>query len=507
MTQFHAVPRTAASAARPWLRGVLLIAAGYWILDLAILRGGTPHLLDDLWEYGLGARALLAGQGLRTPVIHPPLWALRDAAMTVPILVHGPLLPILIAPWIGLFGSGALDGAAWLAAAFAVLAAFVTFRLGTRFISPAVGAGAALLWTLSPFTLHAVHHDLALVVGAAVIALAADLILRPEPLALPGGLALGLACLVRPEMILGAPLLVSVAPRRAWAPAALGFVLCMSGWWWHNAQATGQPFFNLSSSLVLGYSHRWPALTILRDFAMTPGAFPSALFHGLGAVIVKVFTFLPHVLKRALMAPSGATGWIAGIGLIAAYTRPRQHPLAVAGLRLALVPIAVMCLTLYDERYLTPFLPFWALGVARGAETLTSFLPWWGRRPRTWMGLLLLLLLPSLLPALSQEAASARASRARLGSERASLRSRFGDAQANRPAKGAASSPDPTRLIVSDTPDFVAWTTARPVLWLTRNEWERLPGVETVIPGGRGAVTPARPPRDATWFHEDLGTR
>lgn len=498
----RAVPRPAASAARPWLRGILLISALFWILDLGILRAGVPHVLDDLWEYGVGARSLLAGLGFRTLVIHPPLWSLRDAATTVPILVHGPLLPMLLAPWIGMFGAGALDGAAWLTAAFAVLAAFAIFRLGARFISPPVGAAAALLWTLSPLTIHAVHHDPALVVGAALIAVAADLVLREAPLALAAGLMLGLACLARPEMLWGAPLLVSAAPRRAWPGAAVGFVLCMSGWWWHDTVATGQPFFNLSSYLVLGYSDRWPALTILRDFDLPPRAFPSAVLHGIPAIVVKAFRFLPHAIKRALMVPSGATGWLAAFGLVAAYTRPRQKMLALAGARIAIVPIAVMCLTLYDERYLVPFLPFWALGSARGIETLASFLPWWGRRPRTWIGLLLLLLLPSTLPTLTEEASAARELRSRLFMERAGLRAKFGV-----PSRPASASDASRATLVSDTPDFVAWTTGRPVVWMSHAEWESFPRTEAA--GGAAAAPgiPAPPDSARTWFHEDERSR
>ena len=501
MTVFPAVPRPAASAARPWLRGVLLIAAAYWILDLAILRAGVPHVLDDLWEYGLGAASLLAGHGFRTLVIHPPLWSLHDPAMTVPILVHGPLLPVVLAPWIGLFGLGALDGVAWLAAAFAVLAAFHTYRLGARHIEPAVGAGAALLWTLAPLTLHAVHHDPGLIVGAAMILLAADLLLRPQPAALAGGLALGAACLARPEMLPGVPLLLVATERRAWPGALVGAALMLSGWWWHDLQATGQPFFNLSTYLVLGYSHRWPELSILRDFELPPRAFPSAVVHGLFGIVGKGFAFLPHAIKRAILAPTGATGWLAGIGLVAAYTRPRQKALATAGALLALVPLAVMSLTVYDARYLTPFLPFWCLGAARGAETLASFLPWWGRRPRTWLGLLLLLLLPALLPSIAEEARAAGGLRERLATERAALRARFGAGDPRRAASVADSADAARRLLFSDTPDFVAWTTARPVVWVTREDWEALP--ETAARDSGQFARPVRGDRTSTWFHAE----
>jgi hypothetical protein len=280
----------------------------------------------------------------------------------------------------------------------------------------------------------------------------------------------------------------------------VGVALALSGWWWHNLQATGQPFFNLSSYLVLGYSNRWPELSILRDFDLPPRAFPTAAFHGLFGVLGKTFAFLPHALKRALLVPSGGIGWLACIGLVAAYTRPRQKPLATAGALLALVPVAVMSLTVYDVRYLTPFLPFWTLGATRGAETLASFLPWWGRRPRTWLGLLLLLLLPALLPAIAEEARAARGLRERLATERTAVRARFGAGDPRRAGVYADSSDAAARLLYSDTPDFVAWATARPVMWLTREDWEALPKDSA----DRGHFTrPARGDTTSTWFHRE----
>lgn len=163
--------------------------------------------------------------------------------------------------------------------------------------------------------------------------------------------------------------------------------------------------------------------------------------------------------------------------------------MAVSALALALIPVGVMTLTIYDTRYLTPFLPLWALAAALGAETLSGAMPRWSRRPNVWMGALLLLLLPSLGPALSEETRSARALDRVLADARAAL-----SARSARPGEAP-------RLIVTDAPDFVVWTTRRPALWLTRAEVERL------IPCGPGEGEPASgeasPCRGAgqdTWF-------
>jgi hypothetical protein len=77
------------------------------------------------------------------------------------------------------------------------------------------------------------------------------------------------------------------------------------------------------------------------------------------------------------------------------------------------------------------------------------------------------------------------------------------------------------RLMFSDTPDFVAWTTGRPTVWVTREEYERLPAAAPVAvappaktPKGKRAeaaplVSAAAPPDtlptrggpEDTWFH------
>src|SRR5260221_12892335 len=99
-------------SARPWLVGALTLAAAFWLLDLAALHAGVPDPLDDTWEYGVAARHLIEGDGFRTRVIHPPLVGLMDDRATVPVLIHGPLLPILISPIVA--GTGSVDQASVL---------------------------------------------------------------------------------------------------------------------------------------------------------------------------------------------------------------------------------------------------------------------------------------------------------------------------------------------------------------------------------------------------------
>src|SRR6267378_1275034 len=130
---------------RRWLLGLVGFALAFWLLDLGVLRNTAPDPLDDTWEYGVAARHLLAGDGFRTDVIHPPLWSLRDERSTVPVLVHGPLMPVLIAPAVISQDVRAIDSVAWFAAAAALIAAWLTARIGARLGGVAAGvAGGAL---------------------------------------------------------------------------------------------------------------------------------------------------------------------------------------------------------------------------------------------------------------------------------------------------------------------------------------------------------------------------
>src|SRR5438046_10274825 len=141
----------AATVGSPWFLAVLLLSAAWWTLDLAVLRSGTPHPSDDHWEDFLIAEHLLAGDGFRTHLIYPPLWGLRDTrTLTIPVLVHGPLLPLLTVPALAALGPERLMSVAPAAALVALFALIPIFQLGARHFGAPVGAAAAGLFTLSP---------------------------------------------------------------------------------------------------------------------------------------------------------------------------------------------------------------------------------------------------------------------------------------------------------------------------------------------------------------------
>ncbi|MFN8586269.1 MAG: hypothetical protein U0704_00570 [Candidatus Eisenbacteria bacterium] len=462
----------------------------FWLVDLFVLRAGAPDPLDDSWEYLSVARALLEGHGFRTPVIHPPLWSLRDAALTVPVLVHGPLLPVLLAPFVALFGESAAHAIPLLAALFATLAAAVTQRLGARTMGSAVGSAGAVLFTLSPLVIRAVHHDIALTFGALALVTAMDRLLRTRPHAIRAGLALGLGLLARPEYLLAAPVLALFAPR-ARVRFLAAFAACGLPWWWHGVANAGSPFFNLSSYLLIGYWGERPGIAVMRDFALPPRAWPQALREALPHLPPKWLDFFPHALKCAIQSPSAATGWLAPIGALAATQESRARSLAAGAALLALIPLATMTVTLYDPRYLTPFLACAALFAARGASEMVGFLPRWAHRPRTWVTLLMMLAVPGAGMALHDAWREGALARTRWHAERAGLAVRFAEAH-----------PRP-RLVFTDPPDFVAWTTRRAALWMSAEEYAALPLADST--GAAPHDRPARSPNDVVWFHAAEG--
>lgn len=473
----------------PWVAGVVAFAVAWWVFDLAVLRSGVPDRLDDTWEYGAAARALLQGHGFRTPVIHPPLWTLRDATNHVPVLVHGPLVPLLLAPFLAIFGPRVLDGIAWLAAAGAVATAAPLVRLGERCGDAAIGAAAAIVWTLAPLTLHSVHHDVSLPIGAALLVGSLELLTRPAPRRFASGVALGLAGLARPELLLALPLAALAGGASGW-PILFGAALPLVPWWIHHTLAVGQPLFNLSSYLILGYGGGRPGIGVLRDFALTPARFGATLAAAWPAVLAKCAAYAPHAIKRALLAPVAALGWLAVLGAafaIGTHTTRRVGVLLVA---IAVIPIVVMSFTLYDDRYLVPFLPLFALGAARGAHDLAARMPAWAHRPRAWIGMLVLILLPAAAPAAREEAIEASHARIVLAAERTAI-DRWTAALAAS-ERGSRAAGD--EVLFSDTPDLVAWTTGRPTVWLVPEEMIRLPRSAAVD-------RPARPDALHTWFH------
>ena len=461
---------------------MVLGAAILWIADLLLHRAGTPHPLDDTWEYGLVARSLLEGHGFRTAMIHPPLWGLRDSALTVPLLVHGPLLPLLGAPLLAALGPAALDQAAWLAAAFATGAAVFTARAVARALGSAAGIAAAILVAASPVMLRMVHHDIAPAAGACFVALVLDLVTRREPRAFAAGIAAGAGALVRPELLLAAPCAAWALGSRRLAPFMLGLLLVVTPWAWHTFAAVGSPVFSLSSYLLIAYTRTHPGLSPLWDFGIPPSRWNAALAASLPELPAKWAHFAPRAIKHLLMAPAPGFGLVSALGAAAAWRAPETRRIAGAALCAALIPFVLCTTTESSERYVAVFLPLWAAGAVRGAAALAGGTV----RARFAQAALVVVLLPFTLRTMVAESRQSAALHGWLVAERTALASRGALA-----LRG--------RLLFSDTPDLAAWSTGRPTLATTLEQYRTLSS-----PSGTDA---SRPPRGGPldeWFHADL---
>jgi hypothetical protein len=483
-----------ASLSSRWFLGVLLFAAAFWMLDLVWLGAGVPHPLDDTWEDAVVARLLLQGDWFRSHAIYPPLWGLRDPqTLTVPVLVHGPLLPLLLAAPIRIFGPAVADSIAWLAALFALLTLIPLFRLTARLFGEPVAAAAAGLFTVSPLTIAAVNHYGSVVLGALLLTATLDLLARPRPRAGLAGLAAGLGYLVRPEMLIAAPVLALLAAgprpdRRAARDFLLVFAACASWWWWHHWKTSGSPFFNLTSYLLVSFWPPHPGDGLVRDFGVTPERFRGILAESLPGLWHKWLHFFPRAARRALLTPGESTGWLVPIGALVALGRAELRRFALCAAALALIPVAAMTALVAIWLYPVPFLPLYCVAAALGAKWLLERLPRWAHRPRAWIGLLALAALPAAGVQLRAQADEARMIGRWLALDRAGL------------AAAVRTEENATRPMFSDTPDFVAWTTGRPTLWLTREEFDRLYG----LGGARNPLPeglPARPDPADTWFH------
>jgi hypothetical protein len=345
----------------------------------------------------------------------------------------------------------------------------------------------------------AVNHYVSVALGAWLIAWTLDLLLRDRPRPVAAGLVAGACALTRPEMTLAAPLLAWIAATgapggagaaperpRPW-PAAIGFLLAfaaISGWWWiERWRALGTPFFNLTSYLSISFSAAHPGDALFRDFSATPGRFAALFADALPTLPQKWAHFLPRAAKRLLTTPCAALGWLLPFGALAARRAMGGAMPALAAL--ALIPAVAITLLGSVRLYPVPFLAVYAIAAALGLRWLVERLPRWAHRPRVWLTLLLLAALPAGAVELYQQEAQARGLERRLAEERAAL------------AAVAAAPGTPPRPMFSDTPDFVAWTTRRPAVWLTRAELERL----LAEPARRPSGWPDSVRAEDTWFH------
>jgi hypothetical protein len=519
----------------PWFVGALILAIGWWVLDLAVLRAGVPHPLDDTWEDGIVARLLVDGHGFRSHMIYPPLWELRDPqTLTVPVLVHGPLMPLLLALPLEWGGPAMLDRIAWFGAVCAMLALFPLFRLTARFFDEPVAAAACALFTLSPLLIDAVNHYVSTVLGAFLVAWTLDLLVRERPRAIAAGVVAGACSLTRPEMVIAAPVLAFLSgwggaraaspskgtagaherkaadandadrravavsrtptldppPHAGWAAAfrfLLAFAAVASWWWWERWRATGSPFFNLTSYLLASFSPAHPGDALVRDFTVPPRLFSRVLADALPTLWSKWAYTFPRAIRRALGTPADAFGWLVPAGFAAAWWRRETRRVAVSLALIAVIPLVAVTLIAPVRLYPVPFLPLYAIAATLGARWLVQRLPW-ARRPRAWLLFLALIAVPSAAIELKEQAALARSLERWLVFDRRAL------------AGAHATTEERSRLMFSDTPDFVAWTTGRPTVWLTRAELASVfrPGAEP--PPGMQAPQP-----EDTWYHRADG--
>jgi hypothetical protein len=228
----------------------------------------------------------------------------------------------------------------------------------------------------------------------------------------------------------------------------------------------------------------------MRDFALTPERWPLLLREEYGLVASKLLETLPRAIKRLAVTPTALTGWLMAAGLLSWFARPGFRRIAAALFLAGLIPLATMTLTVPQKLYIVPFVPIYALAAAVGTRALHE---WFGGRiwnGRTWAVIALALALVSAVPALMVAMHGGRIGRELLAAERAALGPLRPDARLQ-----------PPEPMFSDRPDFVAWTTARPTLWVTEEEYDGLYPLDAT-PTQRPSGLPSRRDAHQTWFHD-----
>ncbi len=450
-----------ATAAKPLLRSraflFALSFAALGVLCNLAQRASTPHLRDDIWEYGIVARQLAAGAGWRTTVVHPPLLGMmRRQDGTVPVLIHGPLMPAILVPCVALFGEATLIHSMWLGALFLLLTARPLFRLlRPRWGEPTAALAAGLLpWT--PLAWRALNHDQVLALGMLLATLAWEAVLGERFRPGRAGFWLGLCYLARGEALLLVPLVLGAvtqgslaAHRPAGRDAArlLGaFAGCAIPWWIHNALATGMPLFSLSSYLLVSYWPPYHNLTALLDPNLTPQAWREAWPRLVQALPGKMASFLPHAAKAALLQPSPWSAPLTLFGWIVLARRSPRTGVTFLGSVAALT--ALLAATVYDTRYLALALPGICAACAAGTAALVAPI---GARNR-WGAAILVLALLVVSAGWSGTTRGAKPERDALEREGAALAAAFPSGE--------------PWVLLSDVPDFASWRTGWPAVWV-----------------------------------------
>ena len=277
-------------------------------------------------------------------------------------------MPLITAAWIRIGGDAAFDRMALLAALFATVTAWVIYRLGERH-GGRISAAAAALFTPRRSPRRRAPRRLALARRAALEARDRRLA-RPRPRARsPAGSCSRLATLTRPELLIALPLGAWACPPRAARvvrrrSAARGGAVVVA----QPARlgiAVLQPVVLPRDRLPTGRGARDVPLRDLRAAGeLAVGAATRA-----ARLAAKWGGDRSHA-ARWMLRPRGSRsgGWPRSAPR-AMLSRPRRRARGRGrASMLALVPLAVMTLTVPASRYMVPFLPLWCLAAARSAR-------------------------------------------------------------------------------------------------------------------------------------------
>lgn len=263
---------------RPWAAAGF--GAAVWVAFRIFLGFQFPPAHSDVWDYLQLARNIAEGEGFASNFTYP-LALHYDDSPPFPTLWRVPLHSALIASLFLPTGGPSMWVPTIVTFASFALTAALTAMLGVRLCERSAAGAAVILVVLSPHLLSSSLWGLTETLYTSLLLMFAIAFLRQTPWGdRIAGICLGLSWLTRSNTLFllpGLVLWIALVETTSWDRVKRGarilgwLALVCSPWWVRNVLVVGNPFANVASYLPYTFTETWPAWTLLRT-VVPPGA-------------------------------------------------------------------------------------------------------------------------------------------------------------------------------------------------------------------------------------------
>ncbi len=449
-----------------WKYAFLILVMG-WLLVWAawsnLYRPDTFSPLGDIWDYAQQGRQLVRGEGFSSQFTYPIL--MKQDAGHVPYsnLWRPPGYPWLASMAFRISGNFNLSSLILLGCLFYILTAGLMVRIVEEWIDTSYGWLAGLAWLLAPAVQGSAFSGLSEPVYSFLVALLGYQVIigtrqgwAPIRTGVLGVLT-GIAWLTRTETIFLIPVLlvylfINLSKEIRWKLLGLyllTLVLTMSPWWIRNMMVTGHPLFNMSYDLWGMFTPTWPGwyrFRMVTDSGFPIGHWEEVLFKW-GKQLLLNLKFIMSI--HAFLVPLAVIGFF-----VTRLEWKKTHPgvwilpaLGLSWLGLSLT-----------EPGLRFFLGLAPLVMALGTVYLIRLVQWAGKatiiKTMSWV---MMVIVGFSVPILEVT----------LGDKPQN------QSQIMKPmwlTEGQLPQIARTGVLITDTPDFVAWYGDHRTVWLPRKD-------------------------------------